>query len=66
MEQRRFKGVSDLSNQRHLEDAKRLRKEAQGTPAGVEREKLLRMARQAEAAARMQEWPKSSGIQAQD
>ena len=32
MEQRRFKGVSDLSNQRHLEDAKRLRKEAQGTP----------------------------------
>jgi len=39
----------------------RLRKEAQGTPPGVEREKLIRQARKAEAAARIQEWLSSPG-----
>jgi len=39
----------------------RLRKEAQGTPLGVEREKLIRQARKAEAAARIQEWLSSPG-----
>jgi len=41
----------------------RLRKEAQGTPLGVEREKLIRQARKAEAAARIQEWLSSPGLQ---
>jgi hypothetical protein len=35
----------------HLEE-----KEAQGTPFGVEREKLIRQAGKAEAAPRIQEW----------
>jgi hypothetical protein len=48
----------------HLEEqAMRLRKEAQGTPLGVEREKLIRQARKAEAAARIQEWLSSPGLQ---
>jgi hypothetical protein len=38
----------------------RLRKEAQG-PFGVEREKLIRQARKAEAAARIQKWLSSPG-----
>ena len=36
--------------------AKRLRKEAQGTPPGVERDKLIRLAQQAETAVKMDEW----------
>ena len=40
------------------EEAKRLRKQAMGTPAGVERERLLRRARQIEATAN---WEKSPG-----
>src|SRR5438445_7862969 len=48
----------------HLEEQiKRLRKEAQGTPPGVEREKLIRQARKAEAVARIQEWLSSPGLQ---
>ncbi|MCC8972384.1 hypothetical protein [Bradyrhizobium brasilense] len=48
----------------HLEEqAIRLRKEAQDVPPGVERKKLIRQARKAEAAARMQEWLSSSGLQ---
>ena len=43
--------------------ADRLRKEARGTPPGVGRDQLLRRARQAETAARMQERLKSSGLQ---
>ena len=34
------------------------------TPRGVEREKLIRRARQAETAARMHEWMMSPGLQA--
>lgn len=42
------------SPQRTLsEEAEKLRKEARGTPAGVERDRLLKRARQAEAAARL-------------
>jgi len=53
-----------LPSDEHLEEqAMRLRKEAQGTPPGVEREKLIRQARKAEAAARMQEWFSSPGPQ---
>lgn len=43
------------------EEAKRLRKQAMGTPPGVERERLLRRARQAEMAAKLANWKKSSG-----
>jgi hypothetical protein len=48
---------------RLTDEASRLRKEAQGTPPGIERERLLRKARQTETAARMQEWVTSRGLQ---
>jgi hypothetical protein len=41
-----------------------LRQEAQGSHTGVEREKLLRLARQAETAAHIQEWLTSPGLRA--
>jgi hypothetical protein len=46
------------------EKAKRLRKQAQGTPPGIERERLVRRARQLETASRMNEWLTSRGLQA--
>ena len=63
MERRSFKPSAPL-DQRLEEQAKRLRKEARGTPPGVEREKLLRRARQTETAAHIQEWLSSPGLQA--
>src|SRR5215208_5875303 len=51
----RVKQTSPL-DQRLTDQAQRLRKEAKGTPPGVERERLLRRARQAEAAAHMERW----------
>ena len=63
MKSRPLKETSPLEQQRLEEEAKRLRKEAQGTPHGVEREKLLRKARQAETAAHLQKWVKSPGLQ---
>jgi len=56
--------VSAPLDQRLEEQAKTLRKEAKGTPPGVERNKLIRRARQAETAAHIQEWLKSPGLQA--
>jgi hypothetical protein len=63
MERRSFKPSASL-DQRLEEQAKRLRKEAKGTPPGVEREKLIRLARQAETAAHIQQWITSPGLQA--
>ncbi|HUN95079.1 MAG TPA: hypothetical protein VMU69_02430 [Bradyrhizobium sp.] len=61
-ERRRFKQTEALEN-RLTEEAAKLRKEALGTPPGVERERLLRRARQAETASRMNEWLTSPGMQ---
>jgi predicted trehalose synthase len=47
--------------ERMTEEAVRLRKQAQGTPPGIERERLIRRARQAETAAQLSEWLRSSG-----
>jgi hypothetical protein len=63
MERRNFKKSAPL-NQRLDEQAKRLRKEAQGTPPGFEREKLIRHARLAETAAHIEKWLTSAGLQA--
>jgi hypothetical protein len=64
MQQRRnFKQNAPL-DQRLEDQAKRLRKDAKGIPPGVEREKLLRLARQAQTAAHIQEWLSSPGLQA--
>jgi hypothetical protein len=61
-ERRRFEQIDPLDN-RLLEEAVRLGKEAMGTPPGIERERLIRRARQAEAAAHMLEWASSRGLQ---
>jgi hypothetical protein len=47
---------------RLTEESQRLRKEVQGTPPGIERDRLIRRARQAETAAHLQEWLKSPGL----
>jgi hypothetical protein len=63
MERRRFIQTAPLE-ERLEEQAQRLRKEAKGTPPGAQREKLIRMARQAETASHMQQWLASRGRQA--
>jgi hypothetical protein len=63
MQRRNFKETAPL-DQRLTEQAERLRKEAQGAPPGVMRDKLIRLARQAETASHMQEWLTSPGLQA--
>jgi hypothetical protein len=63
MERRSFKPSAPL-DQRLEEQAKRLRKGAKGILPGVEREKLIRLARQAETAAHIQQWITSPGLQA--
>ena len=50
-------------DQRLIEEAQPLRKQAEGARPSFERELLLRKARQAEAAAHMQEWLSSPGLQ---
>lgn len=63
MKRRRFEPSPVDLSERLAEQAKRLRKEAQGTPPGAERERLMRLARQAETGAQMNEWLKSPGLQ---
>ena len=48
---RRIQHISSLKER--LDAAARLRKEARGVPAGIEREQILQKARQAEAAWRI-------------
>lgn len=57
-EPRRFKELDPL-DKRLSEEAKRLRKEARGTPPGVERDRLIRRAHLAETGSRMSEWLQS-------
>ena len=59
---RRFKPIDPL-DKRLSEEAERLRQEARDTPPGVEREGLLRRARQAETASHITEWLNSGGLQ---
>ena len=61
MQRRRFKQTTPL-DQRLTEQAERLRKEAQGTPPRVQRDKLVRQARQLETASHMQDWLSSPGL----
>ena len=60
MQRRRFTQTAPLG-QRLEEQAKRLRHEAKGTPPGIERERLIRRAREAETASQMNEWVSSKG-----
>jgi hypothetical protein len=61
MRRRRLAQSTSL-DQRLEEQAKRLCLEAKDTPPGMEREKLIRRARQAETAAHMQQWLSSLGL----
>jgi hypothetical protein len=63
MQRHRFKQTAPLEL-RLEEQAKRLRQEAKGTPPGVERDKLIRRARQAETASHISQWVSSKGLQA--
>jgi hypothetical protein len=54
MQRRRFKETAPL-DERLAEEAKRLRKEAELTPSGIERERLDLKARQAETALHIHE-----------
>ena len=58
-----FKPIDPL-DKRLSEEAQHLRKQAQGTQPGFEREKLLRRARQAETASQIFQWLRSPGLKA--
>jgi hypothetical protein len=60
---RRFIQTSTL-NQRLSQHAERLHREAQGTPPGFARDKLIRLARQAKTASHIEEWLSSPGLKA--
>jgi len=60
LKRRRFK-QTETFEQRLSREAAELRKEAQGTPAGIKRERLIQRARQAERALRLGAWPSSPG-----
>jgi len=54
-ERRRFTQTTSLEESL-AKEAAQLRKQAQGTPPGVERDLLVRKARRAETASHMAEW----------
>jgi len=62
MQRRRFKQLVPL-NQRLAEESERLRKKAAGA-FGCERERLIKLARQAETAVQINEWLGSPGLRA--
>jgi hypothetical protein len=62
-QRRRFKQIDPLDRSLS-EEAKRLRKEARGTLAGVERDRLIHRAQLAETASHMREWISSPGLKA--
>jgi hypothetical protein len=62
MERRRIKHTFSFEK-RLAEEAKRLREQAETFPPGIERDELIRKARQTEIASRMNEWLTSPGLQ---
>ena len=59
---RRFKQLSSLES-RLAQQATELRKRAETLPPGIERDTILRKARQAETGSHMNEWLRSPGLQ---
>lgn len=57
-----FKSREQLED-RMAAEAIRLTKQASGMPYGVERDRLVRLARQAESASHMSAWLRSPGLQ---
>jgi hypothetical protein len=64
-ERRRFTQQTTSVEESFAKEATQLRKQAQGTPPGVERDLLVRKARRAETASHMTKWP-ASGYRHQD
>lgn len=60
---RRFKQLKPLA-QRLVEESQRLREEASSTPPGIERQQLIRRARQADTAYQINAWITSPGLRA--
>ena len=58
---RRVKQTMSLE-ERLAEEARHLREKAQSLPPGIERERMIRKARQAETGAHMSEWLRSPGL----
>ena len=61
MQRRRFKHILTFPERLNRE-AERLRTEARKLPPGIERQELLRKARQAETASHIDEWLRSPGL----
>ena len=61
MQRRRFKQILSFPD-RLAQEAERLREEAKKMPHGKEREELLRKARQADTALRINDWLSSLGL----
>jgi hypothetical protein len=62
MQRRHFTQIESLEV-RLANEAAKLRKEARGTAHGIERERLMRRARQAETGSHISEWLGSPGLQ---
>jgi hypothetical protein len=62
MQRRRFTQTDSLEA-RLAEEAAKLRKQAEGMPHGIERDRLMRLARQAESGSHMSGWLRSPGLQ---
>jgi hypothetical protein len=62
-EQRRLFKKAQSLKQRLIDDVRRLREEAKLMGPGLDREVLLRKARQTETAAHIDEWLRSPGLQ---
>ncbi|WP_249137319.1 hypothetical protein [Bradyrhizobium canariense] len=62
MHRRRFKQTTSLE-ERLAEQAQRLHQEAKSLPPGIEQERAVRKARQAETGAHISEWLNSPGLQ---
>ncbi|MGY3691134.1 hypothetical protein ACVIGA_001214 [Bradyrhizobium sp. USDA 3240] len=63
MKRPRLTHTESLEERLNIE-AQRLRKEAWGTPPGVERSRLIRKARLAETASQLSDWLRSPGLRA--
>jgi hypothetical protein len=61
--QRRHFTQTDSLEVRLANEAAKLRKEARGTPHGIDRERLMRRARQAETGSHLSAWLSSPGLQ---
>jgi hypothetical protein len=65
MQRRRIEHTTTLE-ERLVKEGQRLRQEAKEAPSAIERERLLRRARQAETASHVNDWLASRGLQTPD